>query len=405
MPCGGRELDHGAGSGSVRRRMQRDRSRRRRPGMASRRRRARRCTGAVVTKRTEPSENARRLDAILDTAVDAIVTIEESGVTERRALEAQAGLDLDDAAHTARLLELGEMCSGIVHEVAQPLTAIVSYSEACLRTVRGGRAEPALIEDALGRVTEQGARAAEIVSRLRHLVRKGGSRRETFDLGTTIEQALVLVEHERRRRRVHVEVHRERGLPPVSADRVHVEQILLNLLRNAFHAVDGADCRRVWMTTGRAGTRRLRLTVEDSGPGLAPELCDRVFETFYTTKPNGLGVGLAISRSLAEEHGGRLWAESPDGRGARFNLELPLRAPESSANAPCSRPAPLARCAGGDRPETGNRHDRSGQIKSRRLKGQGLAGSAAYVESGIPARVPGCGYCRQPLLADPHPQP
>ena len=421
MPCGGRELDHGAGSGSVRRRMQRARSRRRRPGMASRRRRARRCTGAVVKKRTGPSENARRLDAILDTAVDAIVTIEESGViesinpatermfgyahdelvgnnvstlmplphreehdryianylrtgeahiigigrevearrkdgtvfpvdlavsevrlpgrrlftaiirdlTERRALEAQAALDLDDAAHTARLLELGEMCSGIVHEVAQPLTAIVSYSEACLRTVRGGRAEPALIEDALGRVAEQGVRAAEIVSRLRHLVRKGGSRRETFDLGMTIEQALLLVEHERRRRGVLIEVHHESELPPVSADRVQVEQILLNLLRNAFQAVDGADCRRVWMTTGRAGTRRLRLTVEDSGPGLAPELCDRVFETFYTTKPNGLGVGLAISRSLAEEHGGRLWAESSEGRGARFNLELPHPAPEA----------------------------------------------------------------------------
>ena len=254
-------------------------------------------------------------------------------LTERRALEAQAAMDLDDAAHTARLLELGEMCSGIVHEVAQPLTAIASYSEACLRTVRGGAAETALIEDALGRVAEQGARAAEIVARLRHLVRKGDSRREVFDLGTAIDQTLLLVDHERRRRGVHIEVHREPGLPPVSADRVQVEQILLNLLRNAFQAVDGADRRQVWMTTGRAGTRRLRLTVEDSGPGLSPELCERVFETFYTTKPRGLGVGLAISRSLAEEHGGRLWAESPDGSGARFNLELPIPASDPSANA------------------------------------------------------------------------
>lgn len=385
----------------------------------------RRCPDVGVKKRKKLSENARRLRAILRTAADAIVTIEESGViesinpatermfgyardelvgnnvsilmpvphreqhdryianylrtgeariigigrevearrsdgtvfpvdlavsevtlperrlftaiirdlTERRALEAQAALDLDDAAHTARLLELGEMCSGIVHEVAQPLTAIVSYSEACLRTVRGGGAETALIEDALGRVTEQGVRAAEIVSRLRHLVRKGGSRRETFDLGTVIEQTLALVDHERRRRGVRIEVRHESGLPPVNADRVQVEQILLNLLRNAFQAVDGADRRRVWMSTGRAGTRRVRLTVEDSGPGLAPGLCERVFETFYTTKPNGLGVGLAISRSLAEEHGGRLWAESPDGRGARFNLELPHPAPDSPPEA------------------------------------------------------------------------
>ena len=395
------------------------------PETATHGRRTRRCTGVGVKKRKKLSENARRLRAILRTATDAIVTIEESGViesinpatermfgyardelvghnvsilmplphreehdryisnylrtgeariigigrevearrsdgtvfpvdlavsevtlpgrrlftaiirdlTERRALEAQAAMDLDDAAHTARLLELGEMCSGIVHEVAQPLTAIVSYTEVCLRTVRGGRAETALIEDALGRVAEQGVRAAGIVSRMRHLVRKGASRREIFDLGTAIEQTLMLVDHERRRRGVRIEVRREPELPPVDADRVQVEQILLNLLRNAFQAVDGADRRRVWMETGRAGTRRVRLTVEDSGPGLAPGLCERVFETFYTTKPNGLGVGLAISRSLAEEHGGRLWAESPDGRGARFNLELPLPAPDSPANA------------------------------------------------------------------------
>ena len=385
----------------------------------------RRCRDVAVKKGKirKLSENARRLRAILRTAVDAIVTIEESGViesinpaaermfgyardelvghnvstlmplphreqhdgyianylrtgeahiigigreaearrkdgtvfpvdlavsevalpgrrlftgiirdlTERRALEAQAAMDLDDAAHTARLLELGEMCSGIVHEVTQPLTAIVSYSEACLRTVRGGRAEPALVEDTLGRVQDQGVRAAEIVTRLRHLVRKGDSLREAFDLGTAIDQTLLLVDHERRRRGVHVEVRRAPGLPPISADRVQVEQILLNLLRNAFQAVDGADRRQVWMTTGRAGTRRLRLTVEDTGSGLAPELCERVFETFYTTKPNGLGVGLAISRSLAEEHGGRLWAESPEGHGARFCLELPLAAMDSRA--------------------------------------------------------------------------
>ena len=397
-----------------------------RPEVATRRRRTPRRTGVAVKKRKKLSENARRLRAILRTATDAIVTIEESGaiesinpatermfgyardelvghnvstlmplphrdehdryiadylrtgeariigigrevearrsdgtvfpvdlavsevtlpgrrlftaiirdLTERRALEAQAALDLDDAAHTARLLELGEMCSGIVHEVAQPLSAIASYSEACLHTVRGGSETTAPVEDALGRIAEQGARAAEIVSRLRHLVRKGDSRREVFDLGMTIEQTRVLVEHERRRRGVHIDVRHEPDLPPVCADRVQVEQILLNLLRNAFHAVGGADRRRVWMTTGRAGTRRVRLTVQDSGPGLAPGSCERVFETFYTTKPNGLGVGLAISRSLAEEHGGRLWADPPDGGGARFNLELPLPAAHSSTNAP-----------------------------------------------------------------------
>ena len=247
-------------------------------------------------------------------------------LTERRAMEERARLRLEDAAHTARVLELGEMCSGIVHEMNQPLAAIVSFAEGCLRMVRGGGAEPALIEDTLGRVAEQGIRAGEILSGLRDLVRKDESRIEAFHLDATIEETLLLVDHERRRRGIRVEVDREHELPAVSADRVQIEQILLNLLRNAFHAVEGAERRQVRMRVTRAESDRVRLIVEDSGPGLTPELCERVFEPFYTTRPSGLGIGLAISRSLAERHGGRLWAESGDGRGARFGLELPCAA-------------------------------------------------------------------------------
>ena len=237
-------------------------------------------------------------------------------LTERREMEERARLRLEDAAHTARLLELGEMCSGIVHEVNQPLAAIVSFAEGCLRMVRGGGAERALIESTLGRVAEQGVRAGEIIARLRSLVRKDENRIEAVDLGAVIEETLLLVDHERRRRSVRVEVERESGLPAVSADRVHVEQILLNLLRNAFHAVEDTERGRVRMRLARAGPDRVRLTVEDNGRGLPPARCEQVFEPFYTTRPNGLGVGLAISRSLAERHGGRLWAESGAGGNA-----------------------------------------------------------------------------------------
>ena len=250
-------------------------------------------------------------------------------LTERREMEERARLRLEDAAHTARLLELGEMCSGIVHEVNQPLTAIASFAEACLRTIRRGGAELELVEDTLGRIREQGILAAEIVSRLHGHVRKDQSRREICDLGAVIEETLLLVDHERRRRGIRVAVYCEPNLPPINADRVQIEQILLNLLRNAFHAVEGAERRKVWMRIRRAGADRVCMVVEDSGPGLAPELCERVFETFYSTKPNGLGVGLAISRSLAESHGGRLWAASVDGGGARFGLDLPQAARDS----------------------------------------------------------------------------
>ena len=248
-------------------------------------------------------------------------------LTERRAMEKQARLRLEDSAHTARLLELGEMCSGLAHEMSQPLTAILSFAETSLRMIRAG-GDPALIEDALGQIVEQGEHTAEILSRLGDLVRKHDGRLETFGIGTVIEDALLLVDHERRQRGVRVTVHCDPELPAVTADRVQIEQILLNLLRNAFHAVEGAERRQVWMRVRCERVGRVRLVVEDSGPGLTPELCDRVFDTFYSTKPNGLGVGLAISRSLAERHGGHLWAESVAGRGARFGLELPLATPE-----------------------------------------------------------------------------
>lgn len=244
-------------------------------------------------------------------------------LTERREMEERARLRLEDAAHTARMLELGEMCSEIVHEVNQPLAAIVGFAEGCLRMIRKGAAQPDVIEDALGRVADQGIHAGEILSRLRGLVRKDEHRREEFHIATAIEETLLIVDHERRHRGVRVVVGCESELPAVSANRVQIEQILLNLLRNSFDAVEGTGHRQVWIRAARSGARRLQVLVEDSGPGLSPELCERVFETFYTTKPNGLGVGLSISRSLAESHGGRLWAEPVDGRGARFSLEIP----------------------------------------------------------------------------------
>ena len=250
-------------------------------------------------------------------------------LTERREIEERARLRLEDAAHTARVLELGEMCSGIAHEVNQPLAAIVSYSEGCLRMVRNGTADPPLIEDTLGRVAEQGLLAGEILSRLRGLVRKKESRFENCDLGAVINETLLLVDHERRRRGVRVVVDCEPGMPTIHADGVQIEQIVLNLLRNAFHAVEGTDQRKVWIRVSRPTADTVRVMVEDSGPGLTPEQRERVFAPFYSTRPNGLGVGLAISRSLAECHGGRLWAEKGSERGALFVLELPHETKES----------------------------------------------------------------------------
>ncbi|MCA8967674.1 MAG: hypothetical protein KDC48_22525, partial [Planctomycetes bacterium] len=238
-----------------------------------------------------------------------------------------------EIAHVARIAMLGEMTVSIAHEINQPLAAIVSFAEACLRMLRTGTGSPDVLRGALEQISAQGVRAGDIVHNLRQFVRKGGSSRTSVDVNDVIRDVLGLLQHDVRQRAVNLQLALDADLPEVPADRVQVGQVTLNLVRNALDALDdepGAP-RDVRITTARSGERVIEVAVADTGTGLPPDGPQRVFETFFTTKPDGMGIGLSICRSLVEAHGGRLTAESNPGGGATFRFTLPINGPGTDA--------------------------------------------------------------------------
>jgi len=248
-------------------------------------------------------------------------------ISERRAAERAAHQRLDVLAHAGRLADLGLTTSTIAHEVNQPLAAIVSFAHACQRLLDQGRSDRDVLRDALGQIAQQAERASAIISHIRAMSRKRETLTERVDLNATVRGVLDILAHELRYQQVDVRTCLDDALPAVKADRVQVEQIIMNLLSNAVDAMraDGPPARCITITSALAGTS-VSLTVLDNGPGLDATQRAQVFENFYTTKPNGLGLGLSICRSLARAHGGELRAQAtaPGERGAAFLLSLPV---------------------------------------------------------------------------------
>ena len=227
----------------------------------------------------------------------------------------------EEMEHGARLALLGEMASSLAHEINQPLAAIANYANGCQRRLNSGT-DPEGVAEGVGLIAAQAERAAGIVRRMRAFVRKRVPEPQILDVNDPVREALELFRATAARRGVTVFADLAEGLPPVRADRVQVEQVVLNLLQNAADAMAGGETRRITVTTSR-DQDRVRVSVADSGPGLTPEAASHLFEPFFTTKPEGLGLGLSLSRGFVEAHGGRLWAEStPDG--ARFAFTLPV---------------------------------------------------------------------------------
>jgi len=247
-------------------------------------------------------------------------------VTERRRAEAIAQQHREELAHVGRLSTLGELASGLAHELNQPLTAIGNYAEGALRRLdRGGRGRDAAIREALERINGQRTHASEVVGRLRSFVGKRETRRSAVALSELVCEAVSLAEHELREHQVEVRLELNDDLPPINIDRVQVEQVVLNLVRNAteaMQAVGPSDRLLVITTTGEPG--RQRITIRDRGPGVGAAELDRLFLPFFSTKDHGMGIGLNISQSLIESHGGRLTAaRNADGPGMTFTIELP----------------------------------------------------------------------------------
>ncbi|HUT87939.1 MAG TPA: ATP-binding protein, partial [Thermoguttaceae bacterium] len=229
-------------------------------------------------------------------------------------------------AHVTRLSAMGEMVAGIAHEVNQPFYSILNFAKAS-RNVLSAQREPNLedLRDWMNEIAAAAARAGDIIRRLRDFARKTGSIRVVSDIEGIIGESIELVAFEARQRHVTVQRERCKAALAASVDRVEIQQVLVNLLRNACEALEESEVPRRLVTIRTAATDAfVEVSVADNGPGLPPDKDLTIFNAFATTKIEGLGMGLAISKSIVESHGGEIWAASnPDG-GATFHFTLPL---------------------------------------------------------------------------------
>ncbi len=238
---------------------------------------------------------------------------------EGKIREAQAEL-----AHIARVSTLGEMAASIAHEVNQPLSGVVINANACLRFLMSPRPNLDEVRDGLQAIARDGRRASDVIERIRALARRTSTEKEPLDINDVIREVVVLAEGEARRTQATIRTEFAGQLPYVLGDRVQLQQVILNLVLNgleAMHAAAGRS-RDLVISTHRETGDRIRVAVQDSGCGMDSQSAARAFEPFYSTKTSGLGMGLSISRSIIDQHGGRLWAVSNDGPGTTFHFIL-----------------------------------------------------------------------------------
>ena len=251
-------------------------------------------------------------------------------IQEREKAEQTARLHREERDQFSRLGILGEMASNIAHELNQPLAAITNYAEGMTRLIDAGRTDPAMLRDGARGIAGQAERAGVIIRRIRSFVRRREVRRESLDINEVVRETLFLFGGPAGRSGVPFHVHLDAGLPSLTADRIEIEQVLLNLLQNALDAMVGHEGRGrgIGVSTARSDDT-VKIAVRDHGTGLTPEVEVHLFDTFFTTKPQGLGLGLSICRTIVESHGGRLWATNEVTGGLTMHFTLPL-SPEDS---------------------------------------------------------------------------
>jgi len=246
-------------------------------------------------------------------------------ITERRLSEEALTRARAELAHVARITSLGVLTASIAHEVNQPLSGIVMNASTCLRMLDSDPPNIDGARETARRTIRDGNRASEVVTRLRTLFKRKEVAAEPVDLNDAAREVIALSLGELQSNRIVVRQDFAENLPAVTGDRTQLQQVILNLLRNASDAMRDVDDRprQLLIKTENDGGKNVRLTVQDSGIGFVPDVADRLFESFYTTKENGMGVGLSVSRSIIEAHRGRLWASANDGPGASFAFSIP----------------------------------------------------------------------------------
>lgn len=245
-------------------------------------------------------------------------------ITEHKLAEEQARRHQTELARVARLATMGEMATGLAHELNQPLSAIANFARGCIRRLRNGGVAPGELIGPLEEVCQQAERASEVMRHVRDFVRKREPRLAAADVNQIVRSVAHFTEMETRQQNAVVKLALAPDLPRVLADPIMVEQVISNLVRNSMEAMAEARSprREITIRTGPNGGGAVEVEVGDTGPGIDGALIDQVFDQFFTTKPEGVGMGLSISRSIVESHGGSIRAESRAGGGATFRFSL-----------------------------------------------------------------------------------
>ncbi|MGA0598862.1 PAS domain S-box protein [Enterovirga sp. CN4-39] len=255
-------------------------------------------------------------------------------VTERQQTQARLQELQSELVHVSRLTAMGEMASTLAHELNQPLAAISNYMKGCRRLLDQGNPELLpKVRDALDKGSEQAVRAGQIIRRLRDFVSRGETEKRVEPVSRLIDEASALALVGAAQQGIVTRMNLDPRASFVLADRVQVQQVLVNLLRNAADAMQDAPRRELVLATTLQEDGQVEISVADTGPGISDEVADRLFQPFVTTKATGMGVGLSISRTIVESHGGRLWVEPNAQGGATFRLTLPAAAVEEASDA------------------------------------------------------------------------
>jgi C4-dicarboxylate-specific signal transduction histidine kinase len=284
--------------------------------------------GALMVYSEEPGAfDEKETDLLLQAAADLThgVALLRTRM-EREAAEAALKKTETELGRVARVTAMGELTASIAHEVNQPLAAVVTYGNAGLRWLSADPPNLEEVREALSRIVRDGNRASDVISRIRAVLKKSEVVARSLDVNEVIRGIVALTQSEVERRGAALQVDLAANLPPVTGDRVQLQQVLLNLVINALDAMNAVTDRPrfVRIRTGASAPASILVAVEDTGIGLDPEQAANLFEAFYTTKPDGLGMGLSISRSIIEAHGGRLWATQNAGPGATFQFTMPV---------------------------------------------------------------------------------
>jgi len=253
----------------------------------------------------------------------------KNGVEKQKRSDAQIQVDLKEIAeqrkellHVTRVGKLAEFVSSLAHEISQPLTAILSYAQAGQRLLAGREPE---LQEILQYIVNDDRRAAEVIQRLKTLLKKSVPEMKPLDINVVVNETVLILATDATVRNIILKSEHENDLPFVSADRIQIQQVLLNLISNGFDALDNNNEKReIVIRTKRLDTNTITVEVTDSGCGIPADNLPKLFTHFFTSKPDGLGMGLSISRSIIEKHGGKLDVKNNSGRGTTFYFTIPV---------------------------------------------------------------------------------